>query len=132
MWSESLKVAAILAGAFFVLVSSVGVYRLPDFYLRVHAPTKAATLGLVCLLAAVALDVRDKAVVTKAILAVIFIGATAPVGAHLLTRAAYRHGVPSAKDPVIDEYAEVVRRRRAETGGEPSCARDLDAEARRG
>lgn len=127
MWSERAAVALILAGAFFVLVSSIGVFRLPDFYLRVHAPTKAATLGLFFLLGAFALDVRDRAVVTKAILAVLFIGTTAPVGAHLLTRAAYRHGVPSCSDPETDEYAAVVQRRRADRAVAHAC--DLDAEA---
>ena len=35
-----------LLGALFFLASAIGVIRLPDFYCRMHAPTKAATLGL--------------------------------------------------------------------------------------
>lgn len=132
MWTEWLEVvadwveiAAILAGAFFMLVSSIGIFRLPDFYLRVHAPTKAATLGLICLLVAVALNVSDRTVVTKAVLAVLFLGTTAPVGAHLLARAAYRNGVPSVGEPLVDEYAPTVLRRQVEPGREPVRARDL-------
>lgn len=105
-----LEVAAIALGVFFMFVSSLGVLRLADFYQRVHAPTKAATLGLIFLLLAVALNVREKSVVTKSLLAVLFIGVTAPVGGHLLTRAAYRRGVRPAT-PVPDEYAGAPVRR---------------------
>ena len=43
-----LFVAALAAwvGSFFFLVGAIGFVRLPDFYTRVHAPTKAATLGI--------------------------------------------------------------------------------------
>jgi len=41
-------VAAVLAfaGAFLFLAGAVGFLRLPDFYTRIHAPTKAASLGI--------------------------------------------------------------------------------------
>lgn len=114
MWTDLLVVIAILVGTFFMFVASLGVFRLSDFYLRVHAPTKAATLGLIFLLTAVALNVREKTVVTKAALALVFIGVTAPVGAHILTRAAYRNGIPASPGTRIDEYAALVERRKLE------------------
>ena len=40
---------ASLVGAFFFFASAVGLLRLPDFYTRMHAPTKAATLGIILL-----------------------------------------------------------------------------------
>ena len=36
----------ILIGAFFTLVGSIGLYKLSDFYMRLHGPTKASTLGV--------------------------------------------------------------------------------------
>ena len=36
----------LLIGAFFTLVGSIGLIRLPDFFMRLHAPTKASTLGV--------------------------------------------------------------------------------------
>ena len=36
----------IVIGAFFLLVGAIGMVRLPDFYMRLHAPTKASTLGV--------------------------------------------------------------------------------------
>jgi multicomponent Na+:H+ antiporter subunit G len=106
-----IEAIAIIAGVFFMFVSSLGVLRMPDFYMRLHAPTKAATLGLFFLFVAVAIGVPQKVVVTKALLALVFIAATAPVGAHIMSRAAYRSGVRPGADTVIDEYAGSVRMR---------------------
>jgi multicomponent Na+:H+ antiporter subunit G len=123
----SLKLLCILLGVFFMFVGSLGVLRLPDFYSRVHAPTKAATLGLFFLLFAVALDLAEGVVVTKAFLALLFIAATAPVGAHILARAAFRNGVAPMEGTETDEYATPVRRRKADPHGrEPEHAADLD------
>ena len=43
---EVISIVFISAGFLFFIATSVGVVRLPDFYCRMHAPTKAATLGL--------------------------------------------------------------------------------------
>ncbi len=124
----------ILAGSAGIVIAAFGLVRLPDFYSRLHAPTKAATLGLFFLLFAVALAVPEAVMVTKALLALAFVAATAPVGAHILARAAYRNGVPCTKDLELDEYAPVVRRRKADMlEPEPTHASDLEhdpAEAR--
>ena len=47
-------------GVTLMFISAFGVYRLSDFYLRVHAPTKAATLGLFFLIAAYVLKMSEK------------------------------------------------------------------------
>jgi multicomponent Na+:H+ antiporter subunit G len=107
-----IELVAIVVGVFFMFVSSLGVLRLPDFYSRLHAPTKAATLGLFFLFVAVAIGVPEKVVVTKALLALIFIAATAPVGAHIMSRAAYRTGVRPEQKMSIDEYEAVVEGRK--------------------
>lgn len=103
-----IEVIAIVSGVFFMFVASLGVLRLGDFFARIHAPTKAATLGLAFLLAGLAIEVRDNVTITKAALAMLFIGMTAPIGAHVLARAAYRRGVrPSVR---VDQYAARSRR----------------------
>ena len=123
----SLKLLCVVVGVFFMFVASLGVVRLPDFYSRVHAPTKAATLGLFFLLFAVILELAESEVFTKAILALLFIAATAPVGAHILARAAYRNGVPPMEGTETDEYAVPVSRRKSDPGGrEPQRAPDLE------
>jgi multicomponent Na+:H+ antiporter subunit G len=131
LWTEILLAAGILLGVFFMFVASVGVYRLSDFYSRIHAPTKAATLGLAFLLIAVAMVAGEASVVTKAILALLFIGATAPAGAHILSRAAYRNEVPMDAATEVDEYAVVVAARRADPRRRaPTVAADLDQDDR--
>ncbi len=106
-------------GSFFMVIAALGIFRLPDFYQRIHAPTKAATLGLMLLLVAVSVNFRDEGVATKSLLALIFFGATAPVGAHILCRAAYRRGVRPIVEAKQDEYAEALVRHSSAT--EPSC-----------
>lgn len=104
MLRDALEIVAVALGTLFMLVASLGVLRLPDFYARIHAPTKAATLGLALLLAGFALHLPEASSVTKALLALLFIAATAPVGAHLLARAAHRSGVRASR-VTLDEYA---------------------------
>jgi len=108
--AETLSAAAVVGGTLFLFVASVGVLRLRDFYSRIHAPTNAAPLGLASLLVAAAAALWDSSVVTKAVLAMVFIGISAPVGAHILLRAGYRCGVPARKETRRDDYAAVARK----------------------
>jgi len=94
-WSElHLYVTGLLclSGAFFVLVAAVGVLRLNDLYMRMHAASKAGTLGSGVLLVALAVFSADTSVVLRALAGVVFFFLTAPVSAHLLARAAYTIG----------------------------------------
>src|SRR5690554_4958159 len=134
-WREPLwtliEAVAIVVGVFFMFVTSLGVYRMPDFYSRLHSPTKAATLGLFCLLVAVAVAVPEPVVITKAVLALAFLGATAPAGAHIMSRATYRSGVKGDPSTAIDEYAPVVAARKRREGGRgPVEAPDLATDSR--
>ena len=51
----SLVLAA--TGALLILVAGLGILRLPDLLTRMHASSKAGTLGAICILLAVALAV---------------------------------------------------------------------------
>ncbi len=80
----------ILLGAFFTLVGSIGLLKLPDFYMRLHGPTKASTLGVGAILIASALHFSRNAdgVSLHEILITVFLFITAPVSAHLMAKAA--------------------------------------------
>jgi multicomponent Na+:H+ antiporter subunit G len=93
----------ILVGAFFVLVAAVGILRMPDVYVRMHAATKAGTLGSGLLLLAVAVQAEASDVMLRAVAAVLFLIVTTPVAAHLLGRAAYISGVPLWRGTELDE-----------------------------
>jgi multicomponent Na+:H+ antiporter subunit G len=106
MWSEFLHyiaAAILLLGAFFSLIGAIGLLRLPDVYARSHAASKAGTVGSGLALIAIAIEVLEPFVATRAIAAVLFFVLTAPVSAHLLMRAAYLAGYPMWRGSVIDE-----------------------------
>ncbi|WP_420393173.1 monovalent cation/H(+) antiporter subunit G [Acuticoccus sp.] len=94
MSAPSLYVAGALAviGAFFVLVAAIGVMRLDDLYMRMHAASKAGTLGSGVLLIALAVYSAEADVVLRALAGVVFFLLTTPVSAHLLAKAAYSVG----------------------------------------
>jgi len=101
--AEILAGMAALVGAFFVFSAAVGLVRMPDVYLRMHAATKAGTLGSGLILIGVAIWSGEPGVVLRALAAVLFLVVTAPVAAHLLGRAAYISGVPLWGGTVVDE-----------------------------
>ena len=84
----------ILVGAIFSLVAGIGLFRLPDVYLRMHAATKAGTLGAGLMLLAAGVHSQELEVFAWILSGIIFLMITAPIGAHLLGRAGYLAGVP--------------------------------------
>lgn len=78
----------LLLGGVFSLLAVIGILRLPDLYSRMHSASKAGTIGSGLCLFAVALICFDMAVIVRSVLAIIFFMITAPVSAHLLSRAA--------------------------------------------
>ena len=81
---------ALLIGAFFTLVGSIGLVRFPDFYSRLHAPTKATTLGLGAILLASLLyfGAGPGRASLHEPLVMLFLLMTTPVSAYLLAKAA--------------------------------------------
>lgn len=105
MTSDLLAAAFLLTGTFFVLVSALGALRFPDLFMRMHAATKAGTLGAGLILAAAVVVFGTTAVTTKAVLVFLFLLLTTPVGAHVLGRVAYYDGVPLWDRTEVDALA---------------------------
>lgn len=100
-------VALMASGAFFMLVAGIGVLRMPDLLMRMHAATKAGTLGAGLLLLAVAVHVGTTTVTIRAVATVFFLLFTAPVAAHVIGRAAYLSGwLQLWKHTLVDELRE--------------------------
>ncbi|QXM23808.1 monovalent cation/H(+) antiporter subunit G [Elioraea tepida] len=93
----------VLAGAGFALVAAIGVWRLPDAMMRMHASSKAGTLGGSLLFIAVALGLGDLSAGVRAIAGIAFLLLTAPVASHLIGRATYLLGVPRHPSQTRDD-----------------------------
>jgi len=93
----------LLLGSLFMLLAAVGILRIPDLYMRIGTSTKASTLGLICILTAVAVHFGEMGIGTRAIAAAVFVFLTAPVAAHMIGRAAYVTGVPLWDRTIVDE-----------------------------
>jgi multicomponent Na+:H+ antiporter subunit G len=104
-------IVLIASGTFFMFLAGLGILRMPDVYTRMHASTKAASLGAGLILIAAAIYFGDLAVVTRALLTTFFIFLTAPVAAHMLGRSAYFLGVPRWKKTVMDEMEHNIDHR---------------------
>lgn len=79
----------LLAGAGFALIGSIGLVKLPDFYSRLHGPTKSTTLGVGGMLIASATHFSTgPGTSLHEVLVTVFLFMTAPVSAHLLCKAA--------------------------------------------
>lgn len=95
VWQAAI-VIALVAGGLFALVGAIGLLRFPDFYMRLHAPTKATTLGVGgVLLASLFITWAGGGFGLHEVLITLFVFITAPVSANLLAQAALHLRVPS-------------------------------------
>lgn len=95
----------LLGGVVLTLLAGVGVLRFPDVLMRMHAQTKPAVLGLILVLAGTALAARSSGLAGTLLLVGAFQVLTAPVGAHMIGRAAYRRGQIDRSRLVRDDLA---------------------------
>lgn len=92
MLAEFVISVLIVVGAAFALVGSIGLARLPDFFTRLHGPTKATTLGVGSIVVAALVDssVASGGVSLRELAISLFLFITAPISAHLLGKAALK------------------------------------------
>lgn len=88
-----------------MLLAAIGVVRMPDAFTRMQATTKASTLGLGCMLAAVAIHFGNLSAFSRAAAIVMFVFLTTPVAAHVIARAAYFMGLPLWEGTIRDELS---------------------------
>lgn len=103
---DAVSGAFLVAGGAWYVLAAAGVLKFDDTFSRMHAGTKAATLGLLLVVAGTSLrfEVGD---VVKLLAVAVLAFFTAPVGAHLIGRASHfrRDEVPIRID-TIDELAD--------------------------
>ena len=95
-----------LIGSIFCLLATTGVLRFPDLYTRLHAASKAGTLGAGLVLLGAGMASGDLFILGRTLLGLVFLILVSPVSAHLLARAALKSGVSLASITSIDEYRD--------------------------
>lgn len=117
---ELLASLLMLAGGGFALVGAIGLVRLRDLYMRLHAPTKASTLGVggALLASMLVFGWSGQRVVIHELLITAFVFLTAPIAAHLLVKSALERE-PLRRPPVPQTDAPV--------SASPSAPADPDA-----
>lgn len=92
---EALVCVLLLLGSAFTLVGAIGLLRLPDFYMRLHGPTKSTTLGVggVVLASVVYFSAHNNFASLHEVLIPAFLFLTAPISAHMLTKAGIQQRV---------------------------------------
>lgn len=96
---EIISILLMAGGVFFMLVGSLGLIRLPDFYTRVHAAGKVDTLGVLMFVAGMAAYAGFSLESGKLLLIFIFVALTSPVASHALARRAMLFGYKPWKAP---------------------------------
>ena len=92
--TDAIVALLILVGGTFGVIGGLGLVRMPDVLIRMHAATKIGTLATGLILAAAAVHFGRTAEVVQVILIVVFLLLTAPIASHMIGRAAVRMGVP--------------------------------------
>jgi multicomponent K+:H+ antiporter subunit G len=97
---EFLVASLILLGSLFALLGSVGLARLPDFFTRLHGPTKATTLGVGAMVLASALyfSASQAGFSLHEIAVMVLLFITAPVSAHLLAKVALHRQIHAQQE----------------------------------
>lgn len=114
--ANTLIVITIIVGLIFTVVTVIGVLRLPDVYTRAHAASKSATLGVLSVLVGVFFHfwLNEGHFSVKILLGILFLFITAPIGGHLMSRAAYISGVKPTELTVGDDLADVIEKAKNE------------------
>ncbi len=89
----------LLAGAAFALIGSIGLMRLPDFYLRLHGPAKATTLGVggIIIGSVIFFSTQGEGLSLHELLIALFLFITAPVSCHIVAKAALHLKLPAVE-----------------------------------
>jgi multicomponent Na+:H+ antiporter subunit G len=122
---DIIAATAVLIGALLALLGAVGLARFPDVLTRMHASTKAASLGVILTTLAAALEVDAFAAVTLLVLVSAFLFLSVPLGASLLARAAYQDPSTLRVLPGRDDLGGVTASEASPTWGDRPGAAGL-------
>ncbi|WP_162051364.1 monovalent cation/H(+) antiporter subunit G [Pontibacter pamirensis] len=111
---EIISCVFILSGVMFMLVATIGLLRLPDFYIRMSAITKGSTLGLGLILFGLGIYFNQPSMLLKVLAVITFTFITAPVAAHVIGRTAVQNKIPFWKHTNLNEFKKYLHREHLE------------------
>lgn len=98
----------VLSGSVITFIAALGVLRLPDFFMRMHAATKAGVVGPSLLLVGAGFFEPSWGTWFKIALAILFLCMTTPIAAHLLGKAGFVGGVALWKGTSRNDLGPVL------------------------
>lgn len=115
MMTELITSFLLLLGAFLMLLSGIGIMRMPDLLTRMHATSKAGALGIGLMACGyMVFYSAETSLVVRALAIIVFVIVTAPIAAHVLGRAGYFVGIElwdrTVKDVIKERYDLKTRR----------------------
>jgi len=122
---EAIVCVLLLTGSLFTLIGAIGLARLPDFFMRLHGPTKSTTLGVGGVVLASVVHFTSLRALTSLheILIPAFLFLTAPISAHMLSKAGIQQRVSlSAATRGSPTLPEAHDSQHAHDGGQQSGA----------
>lgn len=117
---DLLSWALLLSGGFFVVVGSLGLLRMPEFFTRVHAASITDTLGAGLIIVGLLLQSPDWLGAVKLILIMVFLVLTGPTATHALAKAALHGGLRPHDSTSGDDQAAPPGESPGELPGESS------------
>jgi len=109
-WMEWAVVFFLLVGGSFVLIGSIGLARMPDFFMRLHGPTKATTVGMGgILLGSIFFFSSQGDNSVHELLITVFLLITAPISAHMLIKAALHHKLKAIDKTIGQEHVAIAK-----------------------
>ena len=114
LWAEIISSFFILGGVIFIVISSIGILRLPDFYIRISVITKAITLGITLILIGIGIYFNDLVIASKVITIITFMMITSPLSAHIIARAATKNKVAFWKKTILKDFQPYLDKQQEE------------------
>ncbi|MBU2089677.1 MAG: monovalent cation/H(+) antiporter subunit G, partial [Alphaproteobacteria bacterium] len=108
---DAFAAALILVGGVIMSIAALGILRLPDVFMRMHAATKAGVVGSGLILLGAGFALESVPSVLTAMAGVLLLLATTPIASHALGRSAYLSGMPMSDALVSDALVGVYDRK---------------------
>jgi multicomponent Na+:H+ antiporter subunit G len=101
---EIVSCVFIMVGVIFMLIATIGLLRLPDFYIRMSTITKGSTLGVGLILMGLGIYFNQPDIMLKVLAIIVFTFITSPVAAHVISRTAVKNNTPFWSKTNLKEF----------------------------